>query len=227
MGQNCFSLIFFREEFMSTHKVISNFIYSDTCYELTVESNGLEYQPGSCASIMGKSYSFCSSPSDPHLRFIIRKFPEGDISQKLSQLQPGDDLEIKEVFSYFNPGNCSNYCMIATGTGIAPFISALKTYKNLPNTIIYGGKTERDLYMKTFLEKYNSYFCTSQQSHPWYVSIKNGRVTGYLDKLKYDDKTMFYLCGIEGMLADVSNYLYEKCGVDYDRIQTEMFYMSA
>lgn len=208
---------------MSEHKVITKKFYSSNCFELTIEKNNIDFKPGACASILHRTYSFCSSPNDDYIRFIIRKFDDGEITPKLSLLNPGDIITIDEVFRYFNIDEHENdYCFIATGTGIAPFISALKTYNKKPQTILYGAKTYDDLYLRYELKNLcdDTHFAVSKPS----FEGKPRRVTELLDKLPINDKTTYYLCGIEGMLVDVSNYLMNK-GVTYEQIQQELFYI--
>lgn len=209
---------------MSIHKVKSKIFYSLNSFSLTLERNELEYECGGCASIMGKSYSFCSSPLDKDdIKFIIRHFENGEVSNKLSKCEPGDTIEIDEVFKFFYPGTANDYCYIATGTGIAPFLSTLKTLDTKPHTILYGAKTLNDLYEKELLQSLcnNTYFAISQPSEP---TNSPKRVTDLLDKLPISDNMIYYICGIEGMITDVTKYLFDK-GVPYNNIQQELFYM--
>jgi len=206
---------------MSSHKIISNRQYSDTCFELTLERNGLEYTPGSCASIMGRSYSFCSSPNNYYIKFIIKRFENGAVSSKITNLTDKDAIEIDEVFSFFYPGHAEKYCYICTGTGVAPFMSALMTYSTKPKCILYGGKTVNDLYFKDYLTNHfdNVHYAVSQEQTHY-----PKRVTDLLDKLPISDNMVYYVCGLEGMITDVSKYLFDK-GITYNNIQQELFYM--
>lgn len=211
---------------MSIHKVISNNMYSDTCFNIVLERNDIEYSPGSCASIKGKSYSFCSSPLNTNtISFIIRKFNNGIVSNYLASCKPGDDVEIESVFTFFYPGACENdYCYIATGTGIAPFISAMHTYKKKPTTILYGARTYNDIYEREFLKTNSGQIFFAISKSP-FEHNKEKRITEHLDKLPINDKTTYYICGIENMITEVSKYLCDK-GINYSNIQQEMFYMS-
>ena len=55
------------------------------------------------------------------------------------------------------------------------------------------------------------------------LDIHQGRVTEILDQLPIEDDIIYYLCGIEGMITDVSEYLMNY-GVGHDRIKQELFY---
>jgi NAD(P)H-flavin reductase len=210
---------------MSTHSVISNYSYSPTCFELTVDKQGLDFEPGTCAAIMGRSYSLCSAPHDPYLRFIIRKFENGEVSNKLANLRPNDTLQIDELFSYFKPvKNLKGpFCFIATGTGIAPFMSALRHFKARPEIILYGAKTQSDLYGSAYLTYNSNTICAVSRDPQAHPTIQQGRVDKLYKHLPISEDMTYYICGIEGMLTDASNYLINK-GIKYNQIQQELFY---
>lgn len=211
---------------MSIHKVIDKTFYSNTSFSLTLEKNNIEYTPGSCAVMFGKSYSFCSSPNNnDEIKFLIRRFENGNASSKLSNLKTGDFVEVEDTFTYFYPGQTDQpYCYIATGTGISPFISALTTYNTKPQAILYGAKTYDDLYFKMKLNNYcdHIHYAVSQ---PAFIDNRFPlRVTDILDKLPISDNIIYYICGIEGMITDVTKFLSDK-GISYKNIQQELFYM--
>jgi NAD(P)H-flavin reductase len=208
----------------SKHKVISNIEYSPECFELDISRNRIDYEPGTCVSIYGKSYSICSSPTKDReiIKLLIRKFTDGKSSQRISKHHYGSTIEIGEVFNYFKPGIAKKYCYIATGVGISPFFSALRTYEHKPEMILYGARTRADLYERVWLKSnYNIKFAVSREDK--HFGIHKGRITDLLDQLPIADDITYYLCGIEGMITDTSKYLSDK-GIPYDRIQQELFY---
>lgn len=208
----------------SEHKVICNVEYSPDCFELDITRNNIVYEPGACVSIYGKSYSICSSPIKDKgtIKLLIRKFTGGKSSQRLSKLHYGSTITIGDVFNYFKPGIAKKYCYIATGVGISPFFSALRTYEHKPEMILYGARTRDDLYERVWLKSnYNIKFAISRDEKRF--GIHSGRVTDLLDKLPIADDITYYLCGIEGMITDTSKYLTDK-GIPYDHIQQELFY---
>ncbi len=77
-------------------------------------------------------YSIASGVNDEHLRFLIKRFDNGNVSVYLSELNPGDRLTLSPPFGWFRPGQSDNArvqpVFIATGTGIAPFISYMHSF---------------------------------------------------------------------------------------------------
>lgn len=205
-------------------------IASDVLY-IACDRNGLQFEPGNCVEIINpisqikRSYSIASSPNNcDTLEFYIRVFPsETGVSQYLTTLKRGSVLDLGEVFGYFYPGKeCEDkkYVYIATGTGIAPFASAMEFYKHKPLMLLYGARTT-----ETLLEPWrwqdmgiDCRFAISQEK-----TIYPKRITEYLKDLPIDPSIKYYLCGIDSMIDEVSSYLIER-GVSWNQIQTEQFY---
>lgn len=76
-------------------------------------------------------YSILSGPSEQTLEFFLYTHIEGELSQYLSQLIPGDNLWVKRQpagnLTLSQVSDARVLCLLATGTGVAPFISMLKT----------------------------------------------------------------------------------------------------
>jgi len=216
------------------HKITLTGYASPTVYYIACERHDVEYTPGNCMDITNPStgnkrpYSIASSPKNKkNLEFYIRVFdtsPNG-ISKYLSTLKRGDSVDLSDPFGFFTPGkDCEDgkYIYMATGTGIAPFLSALDTYKHSPYAILYGAKTERNLLEGWRLTMdYNCKIAISQE-HSKYPK----HVSSYFNELPTEDKKMkYYLCGLDAMIDEASAFLTSK-GVTYDQIQTEQFYQS-
>jgi len=84
--------------------------------------------------LLRRALSIASSPNErEHLEFYIRLVEDGELTPRLFELRPGASLWIdSRVYGRFTledvpPG--SNLLMVATGTGLAPFVSMLRTYR--------------------------------------------------------------------------------------------------
>lgn len=87
-----------------------------------------------------RAYSFTSGPEDNFIEFYSIKVPDGALTSKLQLIQPGDFVNVSEKATggllIENLDEGTDVWMLATGTGIAPFISMLcddETYKRFDN----------------------------------------------------------------------------------------------
>jgi ferredoxin--NADP+ reductase len=84
--------------------------------------------------IVWRAYSIASAPEEGALEFCSVLLPEGEFTTELARLQPGDTVLVERA-SYgflttagFAPGK--DLWMIATGTGLAPFVSIIQERQN-------------------------------------------------------------------------------------------------
>lgn len=91
-----------------------------------------------------RAYSICSTPYDDHLEFLSIKIPDGPLTSVLSLIQPGDKILVKPkttgslCVDYLTPKQ--NLVMLATGTGLAPFLSVVRdpfTYERFENVYLF------------------------------------------------------------------------------------------
>src|SRR5207237_9219499 len=83
--------------------------------------------------VLERAFSIVSSPYEPELEFFIEKVPEGALSPKLYELQAGDTVfmrkKAKGVFNIDVKSGHSQHFLISTVTGIAPYISMVRTFQ--------------------------------------------------------------------------------------------------
>lgn len=83
-------------------------------------------------SIVWRAYSMVSAPHDEFLDFFSIVVPDGEFTSELSRLKVGDELLVdKQAFGFltldrFPDGR--DLWLLATGTGIAPFLSILQDF---------------------------------------------------------------------------------------------------
>jgi ferredoxin--NADP+ reductase len=77
-----------------------------------------------------RAYSITSGPYDEFLEFYSIKVLDGPLTSRLQHIQVGDDLEVGDrptgTLTLANLELGGDLWMLATGTGIAPFISLLR-----------------------------------------------------------------------------------------------------
>jgi ferredoxin/flavodoxin---NADP+ reductase len=78
-----------------------------------------------------RPYSIASSPVEDELEFFFELVPEGALTPLLHKLQPGDRLLMRKVpkgkFSLDLQTGKTNHLLISTVTGVAPFVSYVRT----------------------------------------------------------------------------------------------------
>ncbi|MBZ5755120.1 ferredoxin--NADP reductase [Pseudomonas sp. S5(2021)] len=88
-------------------------------------------KPSGC--IVWRAYSMVSAPHDEFLDFFSIVVPDGEFTSELSRLSVGDELLVeKQAFGFltldrFPDGR--DLWLLATGTGIAPFLSILQDFE--------------------------------------------------------------------------------------------------
>lgn len=111
--------------------------YTDTLFRFKTERpNTFRFTAGEFTMIgMGdndvmRAYSITSGPYDEFLEFYSIKVPDGPLTSRLQKIQVGDEIEVGHkptgTLTLANLELGNELWMLATGTGIAPFISLLR-----------------------------------------------------------------------------------------------------
>lgn len=83
--------------------------------------------------LIPRAYSIVSDPREPDLEFLSIHVPDGQLTSQLAELGVGDSVWINSkvtgslTLEHVLPGR--NLYLLATGTGIAPFISLIRGKK--------------------------------------------------------------------------------------------------
>ncbi|HKW34044.1 MAG TPA: FAD-binding oxidoreductase [Candidatus Acidoferrum sp.] len=114
-------------------------ISADLCM-LRVDPGGpLEYRAGQYATLgiqrdgvrTERAYSMVSSPYEDALEFFVELVPSGGLTPSLFELKPGDTLLCRKIakgrFMVDLLSGRTNHLLISTVTGIAPFVSYVRT----------------------------------------------------------------------------------------------------
>jgi ferredoxin-NADP reductase len=205
--------------------------FGEEVFEIALVRQGLVFTPGDCLALfaadgrVSRPYSIASGMHEEDVRFVIRHMPGGVVSSFLSSRKPGDAVRVSPPFGWFRPGEhgaIRPYVFIATGTGIAPFLSFLHSYPDLsPIQCFYGVRQAADLIDPDWLlERTPARIGVSRER---VAGFHHGRVTGLLDGLRPEIETDYYLCGLDVMIDEVTVWL-EQRGVDITRIHRECFF---
>jgi len=170
-----------------------------------------------------REYSIYSGINDDTLEVLVKEVEKGYFTPKLRKLKAGDLVEIHGPFGKFGmepkDAESGKFVFIASGTGVAPFRSMVRTYPEIDYTLIHGVRLVKEAYD---LHEYDSdryILCTSRDTKGNY----HGRLTGYLKDCTFSPETQFFLCGNSDMIFDSLEILKEK-GFERDQIHCEVYF---
>jgi ferredoxin/flavodoxin---NADP+ reductase len=122
-----------------TGTVIENRHWTETLFSLRLEGAPLEFQAGQFVRIaldinaerVARAFSFVNAPQDSVLEFYGVIVPQGPLSPRLARLKSGDALHVARNPAGFlvlsEVPDAETLWLISTGTGLAPFLSILRT----------------------------------------------------------------------------------------------------
>jgi ferredoxin--NADP+ reductase/benzoate/toluate 1,2-dioxygenase reductase subunit len=170
-----------------------------------------------------REYSIYSGENDDFLEVLIKEVDEGDLSKRFKKCKPGDKIFYDGPFGSFvlDKDEMANksYCFLATGTGISPFHSFVKSYPQLDYKLIHGVSLGEDAYERGHYKTDNYFLCTSKDKSGNF----NGRLTDYIKNNFQGNDTLYYLCGNGNMIYDANGILKSQ-GVLVDNISFEIYF---
>ena len=120
-------------------EVVSVKHWTESLYSIRVAAPEVKFIAGQYTKIglninneeIARPYSFVNSPNDKFLEFYSVSVPNGPLSSALQKLKNGDQINIGPNGNGFLILNeipeVENIWMLATGTGIGPYLSILRT----------------------------------------------------------------------------------------------------
>jgi len=83
------------------------------------------------AKVVERPYSIVSSPYEKEVEFFIELVPQGELTPLLYKLQVGDEMTFRKAakgrFTLDTKSGRTNHLLLCTVTGIAPFVSYVRT----------------------------------------------------------------------------------------------------
>lgn len=199
---------------------------------------GYQFLPGQFLQIIfgdiKRSYSIFSKPTDKTIDLCIKLFEGGQASEIFRNIKVGEKIIISKSLGHFIiDENDIERTYVATGSGLAPIISMLRTaleeYGHKSKMyLLFGLRHKENIFYQTELEELASKYpnftfniTLSQPTENW--SGVSGRVSVHLPKKIITRKNnLFYLCGSPEMVKDVRNLLIEH-KVEVKNIKFEIF----
>jgi ferredoxin--NADP+ reductase/benzoate/toluate 1,2-dioxygenase reductase subunit len=202
---------------------------TDHTFVLRFDRGTFDFKPGQYLtaglkdSLQHREYSVYSSENDNYLEIMVREVNDGDVSVQLKNSKVGQLLEINGPLGFMkvNPDDLSSkkFVLIASGTGIAPFHSFVKSYVSMDYTLLHGVKYAHEAYERSDYDPQRYVLCTSREKSDGFY----GRVTDYLRDFQVTDNMLFYVCGNSNMIYEVYNILRNK-GIGNEKIFSEVYF---
>jgi ferredoxin/flavodoxin---NADP+ reductase len=217
----------------------------------------LAFRPGQFATLglpdgrkmVERAYSIASSPAEPELEFFLERVPQGALSQRLHALGSGERLFLRRVargnFLLDEESGHDTHLMIATVTGVAPFVSMLRSLRRAEESgrrfagrrvfLLQGASHSREFGYEgelARLEGETDWFrYVPAVSRPWEDAAwarERGRLPGLLptlvERFGIDAaQTTAYLCGNPDMIAAGREVL-EGAGFSKDSLREERYW---
>lgn len=202
---------------------------TENTFVMQFERDGFRFKAGQYISLgypgseVNKEYTIYSGENDEYLEIIVREIIGGDMSQLLKSGKPGQLFEINGPYGMLKVSDDDKYrarfILVATGTGIAPFHSFIKSCPDLDYKLVHGIRSFSEAYDSCDYDKGRYISCTSGDN----LGSFHGRVTNYLDNMELTNRDLFYLCGNNNMITDAYNILINR-DIEETRIFSEIYF---
>jgi ferredoxin/flavodoxin---NADP+ reductase len=197
-----------------------------------------------------RPYSIVSAPHEDEIEFFFELVPQGQLTPELYSLQTGDELFMRKVpkgrFTLDTQSGRTNHLLISTVTGVAPFVSYVRTLYRDWKEGKFGGEHKLFLLngasrswefgyleeLQRFAEEVPWLEYIPTISRPWEDEKWAGEV-GRVDDLirKYADlwgldgsNSVGYLCGHPEMIEHAKGIL-KRRGFDKEFLKEEVYWV--
>ena len=120
-------------------RIIRNHQWSERLFSLTIDAPLDTFVPGQFIRLaldiegeeIARPYSLVNAPGEAGLEIYFNIVPGGPLTPRLAKMQPGDAIKVApRSFGFLTIDevpDCRHLWMLATGTGVGPFLSILKS----------------------------------------------------------------------------------------------------
>ena len=212
------------------HKVLNVRELTESTFVLEIERKNMAFEPGQhillgkAGDIHHREYSIYSGVDDERLEVLVKEVDNGEVSKKLKKLIPGDEVEIQGPLGFFTIDeefltDDNPFLFVASGTGISPFHSMVRSIKELNYKVLHGVRFGEETYEKKDYDPARYISCITRDEKGNF----HGRVTEYIRQHNFDPETHCFLCGNFEMIRDAMDLLEEK-GIAQDHLHAEVYF---
>lgn len=217
--------------------VVENRHWTESLFSLRVSGAPLSFEAGQFVRIaldvdgerVARAFSFVNPPGEPMLEFYGVVVPGGPLSPRLAVLAPGNRLYVAPNPAGFlvlrEVPEARTLWLLSTGTGIAPFLSILRTpepWRRFDTVVlVHAARQARELVYRHVIdelssrhaEKFRFASVVSREAAPGSLAgripaaIVDGRLESAAGAAMSADTSHVMLCGNPAMLKDVQAVL--------------------
>lgn len=215
--------------------------WTDNLFSLRIQADIAPFSAGQYISLgldvdgerVAQPYSILSAPGEQPLEFFFYTQLEGDLSRALSRRRDGDTVWVQPraegtLTLADIPDRRDVLCLMATGTGVAPFISMLKTDEPWQRfdrvVLVYAARVWADFrYRELFAElqaRYPERFILvpfiSRESRDGAIrghipdSLRKGELEQRMGLTLQPENSHVMLCGNPGMVKEAVALLQDR-----------------
>lgn len=190
---------------------------TDDTFLLSFEANGKKFNSGDLLGIYPNKETherlYSVAKVDNKILLSVKRHELGVCSNYLFNLQQGDGIEafVEKNPSFHFPQKASKVIMVATGTGIAPFLGMLQEVKSTPVDLYFGLRNRASLSLYENLlseEKLNNLYMAFSREETEKVYVQDliaKQIAAVLSDL--DKGAVLMICGAIAMQNAVFNIL--------------------
>ncbi len=204
-----------------------------------------EFDPGQYVELevpgrnLKRAYSIANTPNwEGKLEFLIRLQKNGQFSQFLQQVNPGERLLVHGPSGVFGlqPQSLNHRCFVAGGTGLAPFMSMLRRMaewgEDYPTHLFFGVNHEAEIMcleelntLQQSLSQLTVQVCVWKPVDNWhgFIGTPADALQVYLEQNTI--KPDIYLCG-PPILIEKTTDIARLAGIQENQIYSERFVSS-
>ena len=224
-----------------TGKIVEKKCWNDRLYTLRIECDFDTFESGQFVRValdidgerVARPYSLVNRPGDDFLEIYFNIVDEGPLSPRLAELEDGDEIFVTDRANGFltvsELPQCRHLWMLATGTGVGPFLSILKNQDAWQRfekiVLVYSVRDISELAYQQQVAEIQAQWPQKFSFVPLVTREKvegmlNQRITDSIEDDSLEQTTGFVIdedshvmmCGNSAMIADVTAVL-EKRGL--------------